>query len=186
MLDLLIGTLLGQALGGLPVTDPLALELKAWSARLLKEAVPRWGGVVRSGMACHERGCAHPASGACAACKRPTCLGHACVSIAADVVCIGCVKKVVGQGGVSSSGPEPNRSHEESEVDLRRQHLKVLGLKPGASQEDVKAAFRELAKQHHPDKHRTPARKKKASERFARMTLAYHWLIDHMDGKAAA
>jgi curved DNA-binding protein CbpA len=56
-----------------------------------------------------------------------------------------------------------------------REHLEVLGLRGGASKTEVKAAFRKLAKKHHPDKN--PASDVvAASERFRRINEAYTFL----------
>jgi DnaJ-class molecular chaperone len=51
----------------------------------------------------------------------------------------------------------------------------VLGLKKGASEADVKKAFRRAAKQHHPDQNRDDPR---AAERFAEVNSAYEILGD--------
>lgn len=47
----------------------------------------------------------------------------------------------------------------------------VLGLKPGASSEEVRAAYRRLARRYHPDTH--PEDPRGASAKFARITEAY-------------
>ncbi len=51
----------------------------------------------------------------------------------------------------------------------------VLGLKPGASDKDIKSAFRKLAKVHHPDQNTNDP---KAQERFAEINQAYEILGD--------
>jgi DnaJ-class molecular chaperone len=50
-----------------------------------------------------------------------------------------------------------------------------LGLKRGASEEEIKKAYRSLAKQLHPDRNRDNP---KAAERFAQVTAAYDLLSD--------
>src|SRR6476646_3601313 len=50
-----------------------------------------------------------------------------------------------------------------------------LGLKRGASEEEVKKAYRSLAKQLHPDRNTDNP---KAAERFAQVTAAYDLLSD--------
>lgn len=48
-------------------------------------------------------------------------------------------------------------------------HYDTLGVKPGASQEEIKRAFHKLAHIHHPDKGGDP-------EKFKQISLAYHEL----------
>src|ERR1044071_7672949 len=50
-----------------------------------------------------------------------------------------------------------------------------LGIKRGASEEEVKKAYRSLAKQLHPDRNKDNP---KAAERFAQVTQAYDLLSD--------
>jgi DnaJ-domain-containing protein 1 len=49
-----------------------------------------------------------------------------------------------------------------------------LGLAPGASAEECKAAYKQLLKKHHPDRHAGhPGNMKKATEKSARLNAAY-------------
>eukprot|EP00879_Flechtneria_rotunda_P028299 GHRR01030398.1.p1 GENE.GHRR01030398.1~~GHRR01030398.1.p1 ORF type:complete len:445 (+),score=149.96 GHRR01030398.1:808-2142(+) len=57
-------------------------------------------------------------------------------------------------------------------------YYKTLGVNPGASSQEVQAAFRGLALQHHPDKYSTPADKERATKRFQVITEAYQVLRD--------
>ncbi|MCH7472392.1 DnaJ domain-containing protein [bacterium] len=50
----------------------------------------------------------------------------------------------------------------------------ILGVSRGASQEEMKKAYRRLARQHHPDVNSDPA----AAERFKEINLAYEVLSD--------
>lgn len=45
----------------------------------------------------------------------------------------------------------------------------ILGLRPGASEEEVKKAFRRLAHQHHPDKGGDPKRFKEIKEAYEKL-----------------
>ena len=51
----------------------------------------------------------------------------------------------------------------------------ILGVKPGASDEDIRKAYRALAKKNHPDLHPGD---KDAEERFKAISAAYHLLSD--------
>src|SRR5215210_8902648 len=50
-----------------------------------------------------------------------------------------------------------------------------LGIQRGASEQDIKKAYRSLAKQLHPDRNKDNP---KAAERFAQVTAAYDLLSD--------
>lgn len=56
--------------------------------------------------------------------------------------------------------------------------LAVLGLKEDASREDIRRAFRELAQEHHPDRHphADEAARQRLFRRFAEISRAYHAL----------
>lgn len=54
-------------------------------------------------------------------------------------------------------------------------HYQVMGLRPGADLDQVKAAFRELAKLYHPDT--TKIDKTTAEIRFKELNLSYHELL---------
>jgi curved DNA-binding protein CbpA len=67
-----------------------------------------------------------------------------------------------------TDGPQPGRRHDY----LGFYH--ALGLEPvGASQEDVKKAFRQAALRWHPDKQRDDHARREARERFHAIRAAY-------------
>ncbi len=53
----------------------------------------------------------------------------------------------------------------------KRDFYEVLGVQKDAAPDDIKKAFRELAKQWHPD--RNPEKKKEAEEKFKEIAEAY-------------
>lgn len=57
-------------------------------------------------------------------------------------------------------------------------HFTTLGLSPGASQAEIKKAYRELSKQYHPDKvhHLGPEYRKIAEEKMRKINAAYQAL----------
>ena len=55
---------------------------------------------------------------------------------------------------------------------MTRNHFTVLGLKPGASDDDVKKAYRALAKKFHPDKNKEAG----AEDKFKEIGGAYEVL----------
>lgn len=52
----------------------------------------------------------------------------------------------------------------------------VLGVKPGASQEEIKSAYRKLVKQYHPDQYGDNPLKDLAQEKLAEVNKAYDML----------
>lgn len=56
----------------------------------------------------------------------------------------------------------------------KRDYYEVLGVSRDASQEDIKKAFRRLARQYHPDVNRSPD----AESRFKEINEAYEVLSD--------
>jgi DnaJ-domain-containing protein 1 len=81
-----------------------------------------------------------------------------------------------GEGGRASGGNRANergrnagRVPQELEADFAE-----LGLPPGASAEDCKAAYKKLLKIHHPDRHAGhPGNMEKATRKSARINAAY-------------
>lgn len=61
----------------------------------------------------------------------------------------------------------------------KRDYYDVLGLQKNATREQIKAAYRKLALQHHPDRNKSPG----AEERFKELSEAYAVLCD--DNKRA-
>lgn len=53
---------------------------------------------------------------------------------------------------------------------------KVLGVEESSSQEEIKARYRQLAKQWHPDKQKDPTKKVQAQEKFVEIQKAYETL----------
>lgn len=80
----------------------------------------------------------------------------------------------------SSSNTYNNRDYSSRNYNYRsssglENDYKILGISPDATDEEVKKAFRTLAKEHHPDKvsHLGEDMRKAAEEKFARLNEAY-------------
>lgn len=57
----------------------------------------------------------------------------------------------------------------------QKDYHKVLGLTSGASEKQIKTAYRKLALKYHPDRNTAPGAKSK----FHEITLAYNYLLEH-------
>ena len=55
----------------------------------------------------------------------------------------------------------------------KRDYYEVLGVSRDASDDEIKKAFRKVARQHHPDLQTDPKEKKKAEEKFKEAGEAY-------------
>ncbi|MEO0004404.1 MAG: molecular chaperone DnaJ [candidate division WOR-3 bacterium] len=58
----------------------------------------------------------------------------------------------------------------------KRDYYEVLGVSRNATQEEIKSAYRRLAKEYHPD--RNPENRKEAEEKFKELSEAYEVLAD--------
>lgn len=65
-------------------------------------------------------------------------------------------------------------------MDIKKDYYKILGVSESASQDEIKKAYRELAKKYHPDKNPGNA---KAAERFKEISEAYSILGDEKKRK---
>ncbi len=59
----------------------------------------------------------------------------------------------------------------------------ILGITPDATNEQVKSAYRDLARKNHPDNYQKPEDKAKAEERMKRINEAYHAIRAMRTGK---
>lgn len=58
----------------------------------------------------------------------------------------------------------------------------ILGVKPGASQEEIKSAYRNLVKQYHPDKYVNNPLQDLAKEKLAEINKAYDMIKNNQGG----
>lgn len=175
----------GQFFVGGGEMPPALAELRDWAAELPAHALKRWGVVLLSGIRCGCGGnCHRAAAGTCVICHKPTCLAHAFVSGDAYLSCHQCVHEAaVARGGAGPTHAGPRPTPGPSPDDLRKKYLKMLGLKEGASHEDIRAAFKKLAAKHHPDRARDAVKRAVAEKKFKEINEAFQWLTKE---KAAA
>lgn len=69
-------------------------------------------------------------------------------------------------------------------INERAQHLRTLGLKAGASWEDIHARFRRLSVKYHPDRVKTQRAKTAREAKMKTFSAAYHWLRENRGAAA--
>jgi hypothetical protein len=159
--------------------------------------------VVRRGV--KEGDCERFGVAACDVCHRPTCLEHGRIDMHGDIICYICVADATqvvpplqrerarqqnepprqpGQHRYRAR-PEPHAPPPpgsapppRSKVDPRlvAAAMKKLGLKPGATWEDVKRAHRKRSAENHPDNKRGAKAKAEAEARFKEVQAAFDLL----------
>ncbi len=84
------------------------------------------------------------------------------------------------QAGPRQAGPRqagPRQAGARGATSRRREWLAILELPPGASGEEIRAAYRELCKRYHPDRFATrPQKAKTADELMREINRAYREL----------
>lgn len=78
----------------------------------------------------------------------------------------------------SHASSESHTSSEDGIPPKDRQAYEALGLDPGASRSEIKEAYRQLAKRHHPDRYQQAGEEavNAANERFRQIKRAYNHL----------
>jgi len=68
---------------------------------------------------------------------------------------------------------------------MAKNPYEVLGLKPGATEDEIKAAYRELVKKYHPDRHQDNPLGDLAEEKMREINEAYDTLIGGSKSKSS-
>ena len=146
-----------SSIGQMPegVTRRAWSELNPFLTRLGQAISLRWMPHVAQQIPCgvHPVGgppCQNLSVTRCMACNEPTCPFHACVDHTGSAVCFACVALAVHVR--KTAPPPPKETPEAMKARKKAEAFKVLGLEPGATMAEVKAAHRKLVKLHHPDR----------------------------------
>jgi hypothetical protein len=133
------------------------------------------------GVRCCMADCGQEAVLLCMSCGQPVCLAHVHVSHRADGICDQCVRESMERHG--KQPPQPARA--DADAKALRAAFKVFDLTDEATWAEVQRAHRILAAQHHPDKQRTPAARKRAEEKSKEINSSFEVLRKHYERKAA-
>jgi hypothetical protein len=207
MLDELFSQLLGRAAAEVRTNDPVVNGLVRWMGKLQENAFFKWRAVAASGIACARQvktvygtvaACPSAAVAACALCKQPTCIDHACIASTGAVACTRCmnvfadvVRERVGappSPRVEGAPPRPRMPvmPADEEAALRKKHLRMLGLKDPSDMDEIRVAFKTLMAKHHPDRQPEGAKRDAATKKCAAISAAFAWLKEQDERQAAA
>jgi hypothetical protein len=187
-MQVLIGQIAGRLAQGMRPDDPVTKRYLAVLAQLGQQALGKWAAVSAAGIRCnvqllhrrsgHRRHCGEMAAGICVVCSVATCIDHALVSPRdGRIICESCVMTV-------SNAHVPSPESPVRDQHLRAKHLRTLQLDEDADADEIKHAYRELARKHHPDGKKGAAATS-AEKRMRRINEAYEWLTKHNEEAAA-
>jgi hypothetical protein len=157
-------------------------ELRPWIAKLALHAAPKWLPRLSFGFPCHVAtivpdgppiACVGAAVAACDVCAQPCCLDHARIDQYGDAICYVCIVRARHwhQQYLQAQQRMPPRRPPPPEEEIRWARTQ-LGVKQGATWEEIRVAHRKQSAKHHPDKQRTPEAKAKAEARFKEIQRA--------------
>jgi hypothetical protein len=163
-------------------------ETQGFAMRVLGAATEKWLPFYGQGLPCWVQplraGVPFPCGGkavlACDVCGNPACIHHVQVDQSGNGTCFACIAELVNMrqraaGGAPPphAGPNAHDARQEAQRQAVKDAFKELGLREGATWEEIAQAHRKLAAKYHPDRVRTPAAKKKAAEKSVRVNSAF-------------
>ena len=149
----------------------LVEQLTQWGSILSGNAMRKWGPRAVMPNECAHEDCELDALARCMICGQEHCLAHSFVNHEADGICFVCAF----QAGARSEPARQRRSVKQSAAELDA--YRVLGLRPGVSEEQIEAAYRSLARKHHPDRARDARSRKEAELNLREINLARDVLL---------
>jgi DnaJ-domain-containing protein 1 len=155
-------------------------QLSQFATHFTRSALERWPGQTLQEAACVMQDCGGEAVLRCLACGQPVCLAHIHVSHRAEGVCDQCVRDLVHMKGAEA--PRAGRAPTATEI---RKALKTLGLRSGASWQQIQRAHRKLAAQYHPDRAPSDTARGMLEDRVKRINVAFEVLRVHHERDAA-
>jgi hypothetical protein len=173
---------IGAAAPGTP--QRLWEETAAWASKFATNAMSRWLPYYASGTDCAVPAmqggvplpCTNHAIGLCDSCLKPVCLHHARVDQHGGASCYSCIVRMIhaqrGQGHAPPTDAHQAGQQRAVPAEIAKRSLAVLGLKPGASWEEIRKAHRKLAARFHPDRVKTETAKRAAAEKCVQVNAA--------------
>lgn len=184
----LLGHAAGRLAQGMRPGDRISKYYATVVGRYGRHVVALWGAASAAGIRCSVEvvgpgpaRCGGPAAGSCLVCAGSACLEHSHASVRdGSLICHACVGRSQREFGVVPAAA-PRGSGAMRLVCLRR-----LGLREGASIHDIKAKYRKIARERHPDRAPEGAEREKAEEDMKEINRAYEWLVKHTEEEDAA
>jgi hypothetical protein len=186
----ILGHVAGRFAQGIRPDDQVSKYYGGVVARYARHIVAVWGAASAAGIRCSvvvagpvPQRCGGPAAGSCLVCAGAACLEHSHAAVHdGSLVCHACVGRaqrefgIVGPPKAAAGGPDPQR----------QACLKRLGLRPGVSINDIKARYRKVARERHPDRAKGEAQRRQFEEEIKEINQAYEWLVKHTPEEEAA
>lgn len=183
-LEELLSGIAGRIAGGDVSPSPVAKHYLSVMGRFSAMAV-KWAAVSSSGARCNLTvstsrpgifRCGVAAAGVCSSCAKFTCIEHAMVSPrTGSLVCEACIMLLRRPIETEQKAADVGLS----EPVLRLGYLHILGLRDGATMDEIRSAYRRLAKENHPDKCGSNGDSMKL------INEAHDWLKENQTEKAA-
>lgn len=182
----LVGHFAGRLAQGMRPDHPVTRMYARMMSRFGEHVLSKWSATSAAGIRCAiptrdprtARQCTLPAAGSCLVCLGPVCIRHGHVGAEdGTIICHACIARAQREH-------TPNAEDAVDEEALRRRFLELLGLDETADLTAIKAAYRRLAREHHPDRARDAADGRAREKRMKAFSQAYHWLIDREEAAA--
>ncbi len=177
------GRIAASFTGGVQERGGRFLEhLTQWGAILSRNAATKWGTRAAMPSRCqHDQPCDLEGLAQCLICGKTHCLAHSFVNHQADAVCFKCAR-AAGARTQQPRGAAWGRGNVADEAE--REACRVLGVQRGVSAEQIEAAYRALARKHHPDRARDEESRLDAELKLRELNLAREVLLKGAEAAA--
>lgn len=185
-IEQLFGHFAGRLAQGMRPNHPVTRMYARAMSRFGEHVLSKWSATSAAGIRCGMARpdprtggqCTLPAAASCLVCLGPVCIRHGHVGAEdGTIICHACIARAQREH-------MPSAEHAIDEEALRRRYLELLGLDEGADLDAIKAAYRRLAREHHPDRARGAFDRRAREKRMKAFSQAYHWLLDREEAAA--
>jgi hypothetical protein len=156
-------------------------QLGQFISHFASAAAQRFVPLLEQPCVCSMRGCRANAVLHCLGCGEPACLAHLHLSHRAEGLCDQCVRELLR--GRPRAVPRRTVAG-PSQLELR-QARQVLGVRAGASWEEIRLAHRRRAAKFHPDRARTAAQRQQLELKCRKINQAFDVLRAEYERRAA-